>query len=179
MQIVSTYAIASANLAMALSENAVSVEHRQAIKEAVGTDLDNMMDALNTVVAAYNRMVYEGKVAPKKAAFGVKAEYREMGFNRILDYTFLEGIVNLFYDRDTFPGPDSLERIKAIFLTNADCPVPRVKVGVDSYCLRLITNAGLVTQDLAFTKTLMKHINVYSRELMDSAILPAAIVTEL
>lgn len=179
MQIVSDYAIASANLAMALSDNTVSVEHRTAVSEAVGTDLDNMIDAVNTIISAYNQMVHTGKCKPPKAAFAIKAEYRAMGFNSLLDYSFLEGVVNLFFDRETFPNPDTLNRIKGIFQKNGECPVIRIKAGVDSYCLRLLTNAGLVTQDLPFTKHLLQRINAYSREMLDSAILPAIIVTEL
>ena len=179
MEIVSAYDIASANLAVALSDNVVSTEHRQAMTEAVGENLDNMIDALNTVVSAYNRMVYEGRYQAGKAPLAVKAEYREMGFNKILNYRFFDGVIKLFYDRENFPTQDSLDRIKAIFEINTECPCARVKAGVDTYCLRLLSHAGLVTQDLDFTKELLARINSYDRSLMDEAILPSAIVTEL
>lgn len=94
MEIVSAYDIASANLAVALSDNVVSTEHRQAMTEAVGENLDNMIDALNTVVSAYNRMVYEGRYQAEKAPLAVKAEYREMGFNKIVNYRFLMALSN-------------------------------------------------------------------------------------
>lgn len=182
MEITSTYEIAVANLAIALSEDAVSTEQRKEIAAAVGGDIDRLIDVVNAFIVHNNAMMYEGKVAANKAKLTVKAEYNAIGFNKVLAYDYLEKPIEVFYDRDAFSKSapaDKVARIKEVFEHNISCPNDRIKVGVDSYVLRLLYHFGLIAEDLEFTKKLMATINGYSVESKEAAILPPAIVTEL
>lgn len=182
MEIVNEYEIASANLALALQNDAVSTEHREAIRTAVDGDLDKMMDAMNTVIVAMNAKVYGGTMTPERAKKTVAAEFKAMGFEWIVEYKYLQNAVNLFYDRAEVlkePGEKQVERIRAMWDQNQNCPVERVRDGVSTYSLRLLSHLGIVTVDLDFTKSVMDEINGYDEGRKEKAILPPAIVTEL
>lgn len=182
MEIASNYDIAVANLIVAMENNEVSTEQRNAVVEVVGHDLDLMMGALNAIVVAYNAKMYSGAIAAKKAKLYVKSEYNTIGFGEILDYSYLEAAISLFYDRKALrvgQPEDQLKAVKDIYAKNADCPNKRVKDAIASYCLRLLSHFNLVTQDMELTKRIMADINSMSEEDKNAAILPPAIVTEM
>lgn len=182
MEITSAYEIAVANLAVALSEDAVSTEQRAEIATAVGGDVDRLIDVVNIFIVHNNSKMYEGKITAAKAKSTVKAEYNAIGLGEVMKYYFLEKPIEVFYDRDTFSKSaptEKVERIKEIFKRNLSCPNDRIRVGVDSYALRLLYHFGLIAEDLEFTKKLMIQINSYSTDHKEAAILPPAIVTEL
>lgn len=182
MEIVNTYDIASANLAIALETDSVSTEQREAVRTAVGEDIDLMMDALNAVIVSYNAKVYTGKISNEKAEKFVKAEYKAIGFTDMLDYKYLNAPISLFYSRGEFVSIGASEqvgRIKEMWQANQDCPVARVQDAVAIYTLRLLSHLGLITTDLEFTRTVMGVINDLDEARKTAAILPPAIVTEL
>ena len=58
MEITSAYEIAVANLAVALSEDAVSTEQRAEIATAVGGDVDRLIDVVNIFIVHNNSKMY-------------------------------------------------------------------------------------------------------------------------
>lgn len=179
MQIVTSYEIASANFALALESDTVSTEQRTEIRAAIGDSLDNLIDAVNMLLVAYNRKYYAGRITAAKAIQTIKAEYKACKFNELLEYGYIERLVEIFYKREDFPNANTVQDIKAIYEKNLKCPQDRIRAGVDSYCLRLLSHCGAVTTDLHFTQELMNSLNCYTREQMDESILPACLVTEL
>lgn len=182
MEIASNFEIAVANLAIALNDDAVSTEQRTEIAVAVGNDLDKMMEVVNAFVVANNAKMYEKKIDSAKAQKTIKAEYKAIGFEKIVEYRYLERLIALFYDRADFTAmapARQVEAVREMFEQNRDCSEERVKVGIDSYALRILYNFGLVAEDIEFTKQLMRTINAYNAEQRDKALIPPAIVTEL
>ena len=52
MEIASKYEIAAANLALALQTDTVSAEQRIALREAVGKQMDMLVDTLNMLIVS-------------------------------------------------------------------------------------------------------------------------------
>lgn len=182
MEITTDYEIASANLAIALADDAVSTEQREEIAAAVGDNLDRLIEVVNTFIVSYNAKMYAGQITAATAKKTVKAEYKAIGFGKVLEYKWLENVIELFYDKEAFASEthaERLARIKEIYESNRACVNERIRIGVDAYVLRLLNGFGLVTEDLEFTKKVMAVINGYTVEQRESAILPPAIVTEL
>lgn len=182
MEIASNYEIAAANLAIALQTDTVSSEQRTQLQEAVGSDLDKLVDCLNMIIVCYNRRMYDSEISPDRAAKSVKAEYNAIGFGRVLSYDFFMAAVDLFFARKAMSALDAQEkiaRVKEIFSQNGRCQCQRVKDALDIYCLRLLSHMGIVTADLAFTRDVMQEINAITEERKGAAIMPQALITEL
>ena len=183
MAIVTDYEIASANLFVALSRDSVSTEQREQIAAAVGDDLDLMIQTFNAIIVSYNKKAYDGTITFDKAEKFVKAEYKAIGFDKILSYTYFDRVVHLFYtlkrERDHFDFDNVLTIVREMVNRNDKCPVQPVKDSIYVFALRIMSAFDLVGKDLEFTEALMKKINEMSEERKETAAFPHAILTEI
>ena len=182
MDIVSNYEIAIANLVVAMKGGVVTAELREKLTEAIGDDIELEMDALNAVIVCNLSKAYEGEVTFDKAMKTVKAEYKSLGFNKLLSYEFLEKPITLFFQMKQLgemKPDDGLNAIKEIYAKNKNCPVEPVKDAIDALVLRLLSHYGAVTEDISFTQEVMSTINGFTEERKNAAVLPSVLVTEM
>lgn len=182
MEIASKYEIAAANLALALQTDTVSAEQRIALREAVGNQIDMLVNTLNMLIVSYNRRMYCGEITPERAEKCVEAEYKAIGLSDVVSYTWFAAAVNTFFVRKAMlemTPEKKIAQVKEIFSRNERCDCQCVKDAMNIYCLRLMSHMGIVTVDLAFTSAVMREINAITEDRKSSAIMPNALITEL
>lgn len=181
MEIASEYELAMANLACALASDTVSDDQRSAIRRSAA-GVDRVVGALNLFIISYCRKLLANEISAEKASLSVSAEYRACGLSDTLEYAGFKPAVDMFFTHKAGALTEIDSRLKAvssIFEAACSCSEQRVKDAMQIYCLRLLSNFGLVTYDIAFTRKIISAINTITEERKEKAILPPALLSEL
>ena len=99
----------------------------------------------------------------------------------ILQYTYFEKVIKLYFSRDEYLNKTFEERIaviKEIFEANKSCIVPEIQTAVNVLCLRIMLSGGIVTIDLDFMREVVDIVKTYTAEELEGAQFPAILITE-
>jgi hypothetical protein len=128
-----------------------------------------------------NSELHNQALTPDEAVDLAKAEYKQLGLERELEVEFLTPALIVLFHKAEFIQKSKAQRteqIAEVFRVNRDCPVERVRNGINIFCLRMLHVTGAVTADMAFTRQLMEEINKLGDRAKTDAIVPYAIFTE-
>jgi hypothetical protein len=180
MQILNEYDKAITNYILAMADGTVTQEIRDAVSATV-EDLDTAMTAANEMIQCVNGKLYDKALTPDEALELAQAEYKQLGLERELKVEFLTPALTILFRKAEFVQKSKAQRaeqIADVFRANRDCPVERVRNGINIFCLRMLHVTGTVTSDMAFTRQLMEEINKLDDRAKTDAIVPYAIFTE-